>query len=239
MIDNAADKDAKIICLPELFTTGFDYDYINECTKPIPNIITDVLAKKAKELEIHIIGGSIPEKYGNKRYNTSILFDSRGRIIGKYRKVHLFPLMNENRIFTHGNKLGIFRTEFGIFGIEICYDIRFPEVTRNLTYLGTKLVFIPSAFPHPRMGHWKTLVYARAIENQIFVIAVNRVGKDSSNNFFGRSLIVDPWGELLACSGSKEEVVEATIDMSSIDKVRKQLPCLRNMIDEVDKFPNF
>ncbi len=235
MIDESVERGAKIVCLPELFTTGFDFQYIKRCAREIPNKITNELSKKAKKLKIFIIGGSLPIIDGGGIYNTSFLFDPNGRIIGKYNKIHLFPLMGEDKYFNRGKECRTYKTEFGNFGIIICYDIRFPELTRKLTLSGAEIVFVPSQFPSQRLDHWKTLIRARAIENQIFVVAVNRVGKDSKNSFCGNSMVVDPWGEVLTSKNEKEGAMVTSIDIGIIYEVRERLPCLPNIINGIDR----
>jgi len=232
-IDRAIEKNAKIICLPELFTTGFDYDYIKEYAKPIPNKLTEIIEEKAKKSNVCIIAGSIPEKKKDGIYNTSVFFNKDGGTIGKYSKMHLFPLMDEDKYFQKGRKTPIFKAKGRNIGVMICYDLRFPELARKLTLLGADIIFMPSEFPYPRLDHWKTLIKARAIENQIYFMAVNRVGKDNSNVFFGNTSVVDPWGELIADSGDKECIVTAEIDLSKIRQVRKQMPCLDNRVSDL------
>lgn len=234
MIDESVECGAKIVCLPELFTTGFDFQYIKRCERSIPNKITNELAKKAEKLKIFIIGGSLPIIDGKNRYNTSLLFDPNGRIVGKYNKIHLFPLMGEDKYFNYGEEYRTYKTEFGNFGIIICYDIRFPELTRNLTLLGAEIIFVPSQFPSRRLDHWKILVRARAIENQIFVVAVNRVGEDSKNSFCGNSMIVDPWGKVLTSNKEKEEIIVTSINLDIVYDVRKRLPCFSEIINGID-----
>lgn len=235
MIDESVGCGAKIVCLPELFTTGFDFQYIRRCARIIPNKITNELSKKAKKLKIFIISGSLPIIDGDRLYNTSLLFDPNGRIVGKYNKIHLFPLMGEDKYFNYGEEYRTYKTEFGNFGIIICYDIRFPELTRSLTLLGAEIIFVPSQFPSQRLDHWKTLVRARAIENQIFVVAVNRVGEDSKNSFCGNSMVVDPWGEVLTSKNEKEGIIVTSVNLDIIYDVRERLPCLPNINNGIDR----
>lgn len=228
LIEKAA-KKADIICLPELFTTGFDYEYITNYAAPIENQITTAISERAKELKTFIIAGSIPEKTDKGIYNTSIFFDDNGEIIGKYRKLHLFPLMEEDKHFIEGSELPVFDTPLGKIGIMLCYDLRFPEVARKLALSGAELIFVPAEFPQPRIAHWQTLLHARAIENQVYIVGVNRIGKDSANIFFGNSCVINPWGDLLATSKDTEFIVKAEIDISNLYDIRKKLPCLNKI----------
>ena len=229
MIDKAVLKNSQIICLPELFTTGFYYNYIKKCAQDIPNSVTDALCKKAKSTKTYIIAGSIPEKVGDKIYNTSVFIGTDGNIIGKYRKIHLFPLMGENKNFSPGTTdVKIFKTEFGAIGIAICYDLRFPEIFRKLAHMGAKVIFIPSEFPNPKIDHWITLLKARAIENQLFVFGINTIGYDEFSTFFGHSMVCDPLGIVIAESDDNEDIITVDIDLSKIDKVRKKVFYLEN-----------
>jgi predicted amidohydrolase len=210
-IDEAARKNANMICLPELFITGFDYDYIEKISETFAEKVPSILGEKAKEAEAYIIAGSIPERRRDGIYNTSIFFNPRGEVIGKYSKIHLFPLMKEEKYFTAGRDIPVFSTEFGRVGIMICYDLRFPELARKLTLKGAEVIFLPSQFPYPRLDHWRILLQARAIENQIYIVAVNRVGSYGTDTFFGRTSIIDPWGETISSSGDEERIVTAEI----------------------------
>lgn len=232
-IDEAVEKNAKIICLPELFTTGVDYGYIEEHAEPIPDKVTNMLGEKAKKSKSYIIAGSMPERRGNGIYNTSVLFNTNGEIIGKYSKIHLFPPTEEDKYFLKGGETPVFNTELGRIGVMICYDLRFPELARKLTLMGAEIIFMPSEFPYPRLDHWRTLLQARAIENQIYFVAVNRVGSDNHNAFFGHTSVIDPWGELIAGSGDEECIVTAEIDLSKIYKVRKKITCLDNRVSDL------
>jgi predicted amidohydrolase len=225
-IEEAASLGAGIVILPELFTTGFDYEYIRRVAAPFPSPATEALGKAAKDLEIHLIGGSLPEKVGERIYNTSPLWDRGGNLLGTYRKVHLFPLMEEDRNFHPGGGPKVFETELCRLGILICYDLRFPEEARDLARRGAEVLFLPSQFPDPRREHWRVLLRARAIENQVYVAAVNRVGSDGRDTFFGETSLIDPGGEVLASAGREETIVTAEIDLERVRRVREQFSTL-------------
>lgn len=118
-------------------------------------------------------------------------------------------------------------------GLMICYDIRFPEIARILCLNGAEILFVPAGFPNPRMNHWRLLLQARAVENQVYVIGVNRVGHDNTSTYFGHSMIVDPWGEIISECGDKEEIIYGDINPEQIKKVRKKIPCLQNRKEDV------
>lgn len=224
-IDQACERNAKLLCLPEMFTTPFDYPYIKETAKPIPNKITDSFSEKASSRGVYILSGSVPELCGGNIYNTALLFGPTGEIIAKYRKAHLFSLMEEDVHLSPGTDLGIVDTELGRIGIIICYDVRFPELSRRLALDGAQLILMPAQFPYPRLDHWLVLTKARAVENQVFFAAVNRSGTQGTVKFFGHSVVYNPWGEPLAQAGEGEETIYTEIDLSEIERVRAKLPC--------------
>jgi predicted amidohydrolase len=233
MMDVAVGEDVDVICLPELFTIGFDYSYIKKHSEKIPNKITDIISDMAKESGVYIIAGSIPERVGREIYNTSVLFGRDGEMIGKYSKIHLFPVMDEKKNFSGGKEVRVFETDFGKIGIMICYDLRFPELARKLSVMGAEIIFVPSEFPNPKLDHWRTLLQARAIENQIYVVGVNRVGRDEYSTFFGHSLVVDPKGVIIVESGDKEDVIMARSDLSRIGEVREKVFYLEDRVNGV------
>ena len=137
------------------------------------------------------------ELRGDKVYKSAIILGPEG-IIRSYSKTHLFRLMNEHKYFTPGNTCDVFQTSFGRIGLVICYDIRFPELARGAALKGARILFVPAEWPYPRVSHWEFLLKARAIENQMFVVASNRVGSDKKNIFFEHSMVLDPAGETIA-----------------------------------------
>lgn len=228
-IERAAERGAHLVVLPEMFTTPFDYEYIYSIAEPVPGGDTiKTLADIAAKRNLYLVAGSIPEQGEGGVYNCSVLISTEGEILGRYRKTHLFPLMYEDTHLTPGDTITTFPTPLGEVGINICYDIRFPEVARATVLEGAELLVVPAQFPYPRLDHWRTLLRARAIENQCFVIAVNRVGKFNHTRFCGHSSIYDPWGNLLAGSGDEEALVEAEIDIHQVEQVRSSMECFNN-----------
>jgi predicted amidohydrolase len=208
-----------LVMFPELFTTGFDFDALKELSEEVPGETTEALRGVCGD---SIVGGSIVEKEGDI-YNTFFLLDGDG-ILGKYRKIHLFR--EEKNYFAHGNEPAVIDTKCGKVGLATCYDIRFPELTRELTKKGAEIVLVTAEFPAPRDNHWRVLLQARAIENQVFVIAANRVGSDERQEYFGSSMVLDPWGKVLLDGGGTEEVLSCGIDIKAVSKIRKDFPML-------------
>lgn len=134
--------------------------------------------------------------------------------------------MEEKDYFSAGEESRVIDTVFGKVGLATCYDIRFPELFRELTKNGAEIILVTAEFPAPRDNHWKVLLQARAIENQVFVIAVNRVGRDKRQEYFGKSMVIDPWGEILLEGGNSEEILSCEVDISLVSKIRNEFPVL-------------
>lgn len=156
-------------------------------------------------------------------FNSSYVINRDGDIVARYDKVHRFRLMEEDRYLSPGRETVTFRLDDIPCGVIICYDLRFPEFVRKLALMGAKILFVPAQWPKPREAHWKLLNIVRAIENQFFVVAVNRAGRDKSGDFPGMSLVVDPWGEVLLEGSDKQELLTTTLDLSRIDHARQKI----------------
>lgn len=223
MIAQAARAHANCILFPELWTSGYDFE--NRFLHVQANLsILEKLADLAKTYQI-AIGGSYLEAHGRK-----LLFNTHTWLIPgdpssiKYRKIHLFRLMDEDKWLQPGSQLTCTDFQWGKTGLAVCYDLRFPEIFRKYALQGAQLVFIPAEWPATRISHWKTLLRARAIENQMFVIGVNCVGKIGNENFGGFSAIVSPWGETIAESnGQDEQLTTAEIDLDQVNEIRKKI----------------
>lgn len=225
LINEGLRQNAKLFVLPELWTTGYVLDQLLELGEPDNGSTVRMLQNVAKENSVEIITGSIAEIKNNQVYNTVYAINTQGVIVGKYSKIHLVPMMDEEKFLTPGDTKGIFELSFGKAGAIVCYDLRFTELPRSLALSGCQTMFVPAEWPAIRGKHWRTLNMARAIENQMYVIAVNRVGKDQNNIFFGHSMIINPWGDVIAeGSETDEQVVVADVDFSMVDAVRQQIP---------------
>ncbi|MEM7314880.1 MAG: carbon-nitrogen hydrolase family protein, partial [Planctomycetota bacterium] len=240
MIREAANKGADLVALPELFHCLADFEQVLAASQPIPGPLTDQLAALARELKITLCAGSIAEacEDPNRVFNTSLILDARGEIIATYRKMHLFEVDLPDRItlceadyMTAGDNLSVVSTDVGVIGQAICYDLRFPRLHRQLTIDGAEMIIIPSAFTMPTgRDHWKVLAQARAIENQVYLIAPNQVGKHNVQlESYGHSLVIDPWGNILAeASETSEELILADLDAEKLTATRARIPVLKN-----------
>jgi omega-amidase len=220
----AARRGSDILVLPELWSTGYDLENAATHATPIDQGIFSAVAELAQEHNLHILGSCLSllgeEQYGN----TAVLTEPDGRAGGDYSKIHLFRLMEEEQYLTAGDRLALLETAWGPSGLAICYDLRFPEMFRSYALAGARIVFLPSEWPHPRLAHWRTLLRARAIENQLYVVACNRVGTSKGTDFFGHSCIIDPWGQVVIEGGEGELLLTAAIDLDRVDAVRRTIP---------------
>lgn len=224
-VDKCADAD--IVVLPELWSTGLALENAQELAEPIPGESTSLLKEYAAAHTQYILG-SILENDNNTFYNTLHVVGPQG-LVGTYRKIHLFSLMGEDHFLKPGTTYQLFPTELCTLAGVICYDIRFPELPRALAVKGAEVLVVPAEFPCPRKNHWDTLLKARAIENQFFVVACNRVGTSEQYQFFGSSAVIDPWGDVVVEAGDSEGIFSCTIDLKRISECRKNLPTFNDI----------
>ncbi len=220
-----ADQGANLAVLPEMWSTGFAYRNLNELAGRTEGIVAELLELSARHKMV--IVGSMPEPNGDKVFNTIYVADN-GTLAGVYRKIHLFSLLGEDKAFSGGNQWLLAETSIGKIGVIICYDLRFPELSRRLAIEGAQIICVPAQWPKPRQEHWRTLLRARAIENQLFIVSCNACGIIGKLDFFGMSMIIGPKGELLAESGEEEGEIFAPLDMQSMEEWRAQIPCFKD-----------
>jgi omega-amidase len=220
-----AQEGVEMAVLPEMWSCGFAYRELNQLAKRTPELVAQ-LTELSRELSMVIVG-SLPEAHGDKVYNTAYVLD-RGRLAGSYRKMHLFSLMGEDRSLDSGDSILVAETSVGKIGVMICYDLRFPELARRLTLEGADIIVVPGEWPKPREEHWRTLLRARAIENQLFVIAANCCGIVGKLDFFGQSLIIGPKGEILAEGGYQNCEPAALLEPAEMASWRESITCLKD-----------
>ncbi len=223
-----AEVGAVLLCLPEMATTGFDWARNRELL-PDSHLHLQQIGAISRERGIEICGSFLERTESGGMANTLCYFSREGKLVGKYRKIHLFTLFHEERHVEAGDVVCVADTAHGKVGCAVCYDLRFPELFRKNTELGASLQLLPSAFPHPRLAHWQTLVRARAIENQCLFVAVNQCGQEGhegdvgSVRYFGHSMVVDPWGEVLFEAGEGEGLFPVEVDLREVDRIRSKL----------------
>lgn len=226
-IQEAVRRGSQLVLLPEMWNTGFAYPDLLRVARESFDATSRFLAETAREGKVWLVG-SIAEPSADKVYNTLYWYSPAGEIAGAYRKAHLFVPTHEDEYFAPGDEVQVVPTEYAVTGGLICFDIRFPEIARKLALDGATLLLVSAQFPHPRSAHWETLLRARAIENQVWVMAANRVGSSGGLDYFGQSMIISPWGEIVAAEMSEREaVVTERINLEEVDRVRKQIPCRR------------
>ena len=219
----AAEVRPDVVILPEDWSSGFSDKMFHEMEKhvePLNGPSVTFLQNLAKEFNVWVVAGSISTQFDDGMRNTTFLINREGEIVGDYSKMHLYSDMDEDVPFLHGDKTEVFDTELGKLGLMICYDIRFGELARTYALKGADVLVVTSDFPNPRVSHWVTLLRARAIENQMFVVACNRVGDSPMGTYCGHSIIIDPWGEIIAEGGEEQEIVTGSIDYTQTKKVR-------------------
>lgn len=225
LIAAAERQGADVVVFPELSDTGYDLKQVVAVAQRWEQGTVPELATAARVRGLNIVAG-VSERTDQGVFNSLVVINREGQVAARYRKTHL---ITAEPIFEHlflkaGDVLVTTVIDGVPCGLMTCYDVRFPEIARTLSVEGAHIIFVPSAFPLVRLQHWRTLVTARAIENQLFVVAANRVGSDANVPFCGTSMILDPYGVTLA-SGSEmhESVVIADLDMTMIETVRTQI----------------
>jgi len=226
----ARENGASLAVLPEMWSTGYDYKRLAALAEETPRVL-DALGRLSAELEMVVVG-SLPEKKESTLYNTAYVVDC-GNIAGSYRKLHLFSTMGEDRFLGAGDRTLVVPTSVGRLGVAICYDLRFPELFRKLALEGAEVLCLPAEWPKPRQEHWRTLLRARAIENQLFVAAANCCGPQGKLDFFGMSLLISPRGEILAEAGETDTELTALFDFEEMATYRFQIPCFRDRRPEI------
>ena len=241
MTEEAKRRGSDLILFPELWSTAYDLTHASRYASSLTLRLRSGqasglfagLSALAARTGIHILGSTLSLLGENQFGNTLTVFAPDGALLADYSKIHLFRLMDEHQYLKAGDKPVLVDLPFGRAGLAICYDLRFPELFRGYALAGAQMIFLPSEWPHPRLSHWLTLVRARAIENQVFVFACNRVGRDPSNEFFGHSLAVDAWGEVLAEGGEGEELITVAADPANVEEARRKIPVMQDRRPDV------
>ncbi len=223
-LESLADQGADLAVLPEMFSCSFDNDHLTRHAGKTKAVMAQ-LCRFARDKKM-VIAGSLPVLGDQGIFNTMIFIDKDGTIKARYAKLHLFGLTGEDRYYQAGEEIGLADSVLGPAGMMVCYDLRFPELARQLCLNGARMILISAQWPKSREHHWQMLAVARAIENQLFVICANRTGSENELVFPGRSMIIDPSGQILADAGSDEGIALAQIDMAQIEAVRKTIPCM-------------
>lgn len=224
-LEKAALDEPDVIVLPEMWNTGYALNQLSSVADEDGQETKTVLADFAKQHRVNLVAGSVATKKETGFFNTTYVFNRSGQVIADYDKVHLFGLMREDRFMQAGHRESTFELDGVKAASVICYDIRFPEWVRTLMASGAKVLFVVAEWPKERVEQWEILLRARAVENQAFVVAVNRVGQGALDDFSGHSLVIDPLGNvILQAPDNQEGVFSVDIDLSEVKKVRRHIP---------------
>lgn len=227
-IEEAASHHADIVVLPEMWNTGYALDQLSDLADENGQKTQQFLSELALKNQINIVGGSVAVRREQSFFNTTYVYDQKGNLISSYEKVHLFGLMNEDQYLAAGQKENHFELAEIPSASFICYDLRFPEWIRTVARHGTDILYFPAEWPSKRIEQWKIMLQSRAIENQAFVVAVNRVGTDLENSFNGHSLVINPLGQVIHDAGEAEQVSYAKIDLAQLAQVRGAIPVFKD-----------
>ena len=229
LIAEAARRGSDLVLLPELWSTAYDLAHAADYASPLVRHAGEPgwfgrLAYLARHHRIWLTGSILEAGEDGRFYNCMDLYAPDGTLAAVYRKIHLFRLMQEEVYLGAGSSPALVDLPWGRAGLAVCYDLRFPELFRHYALQGARLILLPAQWPNPRREHWRTLLRARAIENQCFVVACNRVGESYGSSFFGASAVIDPWGETLIEGDDGAALLTTTIDLSLVETVRNRIP---------------
>ncbi|MGL5257259.1 MAG: carbon-nitrogen hydrolase family protein [Proteocatella sp.] len=236
-IEELAKKGADIVVLPEMFSCPYNTNLFEKYAESKGEYTYNKISECAKKNNVIIFAGSIPEREANKIYNTSFVFDREGKCIGFHRKAHLFDIdvkngqyFKESDVLCAGEKATVIDTEYGKIGLAICYDFRFPELSRKMVLEGAKLIIVPGAFNMTTgPAHWEILFRQRAVDNQVYCIGVAPARDENASYIsYANSIVTSPWGDILMRLGEKAESKLVEIDLDYIESIREQLPLLRH-----------
>lgn len=229
MICRGVKENPDVLVLPETWNTGFfPKTGLAELSSHDLAEVKEHIGGLAMEYGVNIVAGSVSNRRGGKIFNTAAVFDRKGACIAEYDKMHLFTPMGEDGFYARGDHICVFSLDGIKCGVIICYDLRFPELTRRLSLDGIEMLFVVSQWPRERIAHLRCLTAARAIENQIFVVNCNSCSAADSTVYGGTSAVIDPLGRTLALAEEKEEILSAECDMNLVEKVRGSMPVFRD-----------
>ena len=221
--------DADLVVLPELWPHGyFAFDRYDEEAQSLDGPLMHTMSGWARTLGTHLHAGSFLERdTAGQLHNTAVLIGPAGQLLLSYRKIHVFGYQSlEAKLLTPGDRADVARTALGSVATTTCYDLRFPELYRQLVDLGAEILIVPAAWPAARLAHWQLFIRTRAVENQMFVLACNAAGRQGDINLAGHSAVIDPWGHVLAEAGAEETVLRAEIDPATVVRTRTEFPVL-------------
>ena len=234
LLDAAKAPADSLVILPEMFSTGFSMN-VAGIREGMPPETESFLAATARRYRVFMLGGVVNAGADGRGRNETVVFAPDGNLISRYCKIHPFSFGGEAQHYAAGTDIETFQCQGFVVAPFICYDLRFPEIFRAAVRRGANLFIVIASWPTKRVGHWITLLQARAIENQAYVIGVNRVGHDPKLPYPGRSLIVDPRGEIIADAGIEEIAMTGEVDLKKVIEWRHEFPALQDIHPEYVK----
>ena len=235
LIRRAAEQGAQLVMLPEMFCCPYENEMFRPNSEEQGGPAQQALSALSRELGIWIVGGTIPEREGERLYNTCYVYDDQGRQAARHRKIHLFDVnveggqyFMESDTFAPGNDITLLDTPWGRVGLCVCFDLRFEELCRVMTLRGARMILAPAAFNMTTgPAHWELLFRQRAVDNQCFTLGC-APARDEQGSYvsYGNSIAVDPWGTVLCRADEKETILYADLDLARVKAVRQQLPIL-------------
>ena len=213
-----------------MWNTGYDWAKADKIADVDGAKTRQLLSSMARKNGVTIVGGSVlyRDSQTGQTFNTMFVMNDQGEEIVRYDKVHLFRLMEEDKYLSAGNSIQTFDMQGTTVGVMICYDLRFPQLARKLVYMGANVLINVAQWPTPRVAHWQTLLRARAVENQVFIIGVNRVGESLGTPFPGSSMVIDPFGEALLTGDEKERIYVVDLDLVRVEHIRQIIPVFQD-----------
>ena len=226
-------QGADLIILPEIWNIGFmSFDRYHSEAEDKSGPTLTAMAAVAREAKAFVHTGSFVEKEDGHYFNSSYLLSPAGDILANYRKIHLFGYNSqETQLLSPGDKVSVVDTPLGKIGLATCFDLRFPELFRRMVEQGAVMFLVCSAWPYPRLEAWLMLNRVRALENQCYLVSSNSTGMNQGTQFVGHSMVVDPWGTILAGGGDKEITLKSDVDRSEVASAREQFPGLAGRVD--------
>ncbi|MFC0557457.1 carbon-nitrogen family hydrolase [Halalkalibacter alkalisediminis] len=231
------DGEVDVLVLPEMWTTAYTLPTLREIVKADQGTTEPFLQNLAKTFNVNLVAGSIAVEEEGSIYNRSIIMNREGKIVHTYDKMHLVPMLDEH-IYLEGGKssVRVFELDGKKMGVIICYDLRFPELVRTLALEGAEVVFVVAEWPEARASHWEVLQQARAIEDQVYIVSCNRVGAYNGVQFAGRSMVINPWGDILVkASSTEEETIRVDLDLNEVQRIRKEVPVFSSRVPKLYK----
>lgn len=242
MVREAAENGAKVVVLPEMFNCPYAHGYFRKFADAENGESVEAMSRWARENGIILVGGTVPEKAGDKLYNTCFVFNEHGEVIAKHRKMHLFDVdieggicFKESKNFAAGDEITVFDTSYGKMGVIVCFDMRFPELVRTMAKRGAEVVFCPAQFnmtTGPR--HWELTIRARAMDNEIYFVGASAARYEGFDyEAWGHSTVAGPFGMVEATCDESEQILYCDLDLNEVDSVRRQLPTFLNLREDM------